>query len=130
MRVYLCGPINGRSDDECKTWREQAKALLPFTLDPMRRDYRGREAEAVKEIIEMDKIDIAQSDALLVYFDQPSIGTAMEVLWAFERGKLIAVVNARSKPLSPWLIYHSHRVFTDISTACNWLAPQPEREVM
>jgi hypothetical protein len=91
----------------------------------MRRDYRGREAEAVKEIIEMDKIDIAQSDALLVYFDQPSVGTAMEVLWAFERGKLIAVINASSKPLSPWLIYHSHSVFTDIHSACNWLTPSP-----
>jgi hypothetical protein len=32
MKVYLCGPINGRSDDDCKAWREAAKAVLPDTL--------------------------------------------------------------------------------------------------
>lgn len=87
----------------------------------MRRDYRGKEHESVNDIVELDKFDIAQSDALLVYFDKPSVGTSMEVLWAFERGKLVLVVNASDKPLSPWLLYHSHRVFDTVEAACAWL---------
>ena len=49
--VYLCGGINGLSDEDCTDWREATKAELynHFNfLDPMRRDYRGREAECVK----------------------------------------------------------------------------------
>ena len=45
MKVYLCGPIAGCTDEECMDWRENAKTILHnaniSTLDPMRRDYRG-----------------------------------------------------------------------------------------
>jgi hypothetical protein len=44
MKVYLCGPINGCTDSECIDWRAAAKKRLSDTIDPMRRDYRGREA--------------------------------------------------------------------------------------
>jgi hypothetical protein len=62
MKVYLCGPINGRSDDDCKGWREYAKERLPDTLDPMARDYRGRELEPgiADVIVAGDEEDIAQ----------------------------------------------------------------------
>lgn len=53
--VYLCDPINGCTDDEATTWREKAKGLLQskdpsamnnyMCVDPMRRDYRGREGD-------------------------------------------------------------------------------------
>jgi nucleoside 2-deoxyribosyltransferase len=117
MKVYLCGPINGRSDDDCKTWREAAKAVLPDTLDPMRRDYRGKESEAWREIVELDKIDVASCDALLVYFDRPSVGTSMEMLYAWERGKRIVLVNRSAAQLSPWLVYHSHKVCASLDEA-------------
>lgn len=122
MKVYLCGPINGRSDDDCTVWREAAKAVLPDTLDPMRRDYRGKEAAAYREIVELDKIDVAACDALLVYFDKPSVGTSMEMIWAWERGKLIVLVNRSAAPLSPWLVYHSHHVCTSLDDALALLA--------
>lgn len=47
MKVYLCGPINGCTDDQCKNWREAAKQVLSDTVDPMRRDYRGREDDCM-----------------------------------------------------------------------------------
>jgi hypothetical protein len=79
MKIYLCGPINGRSDDDCRNWREEAKSLLPDTLDPMVRDYRGRELEPgiAAEIVENDKLDIDASDQLLVLYDAPSVGTSV-----------------------------------------------------
>lgn len=128
LRVYLCGPINGRSDDDCKGWREAAKEKLLNTCDPMDRDYRGRELEPgiAKEIVELDKKDIDGCDVILVYFDKPSVGTSMEVHYAFERGKRIVLVNKSDKPLSPWLIYHCSEIVTTIEAgAAACLKPQP-----
>lgn len=109
--IYLCGPINGCTDEECKDWRELVKTIWPGTcIDPMRRDYRGREHESRDEIVELDKIDVAKADALLVSCEKPSWGTAMEILYAWQIGKPVVVVCPGEMVLSPWLAYHSHRV--------------------
>ena len=109
--VYLCGPIMGCTDEECNDWRELVtREWNGRVLDPMRRDYRGRELEAYEEVVTLDKVDIAQSDALLVNYPGPSVGTAMEVLLAFQTGKLVVVVAAPGVRMSPWLRYHSHAI--------------------
>lgn len=110
--IYLCGPINGCTDEGANGWRTFVIDQSPHFkhLNPMRRDYRGKEDYNVNEIVELDKIDIANSDALLVNYDKPSVGTSMEVLYAFERGKLVVVVTPPEAALSPWLRYHSHRI--------------------
>lgn len=47
MKIYLCGPINGCTDDECNDWRSAIKhdwwveQYCHRTIDPMRRDYRA-----------------------------------------------------------------------------------------
>lgn len=119
MRVYLCGPINGRSDDDCKGWREYVKSKIQNTVDPMDRDYRGRELEPgiAQEIVENDKADILACDAMLVYYDKPSVGTSMEILFAYERGKRVLLIDKSGKPLSPWLMYHCPQSYTTIDGA-------------
>jgi len=87
----------------------------------MRRDYRGREAESVDEIVELDKVDIAQSDALIVNYDKPSVGTSMEVYLAFESGKGVVVVARSDANISPWLRYHSHAIVHDFDEAIAFL---------
>ncbi len=121
MKVYLCGPINGCTDEECRDWREMAKLHLPDTLDPMRRDYRGKEQDSVREIVELDKIDVTNSDVILVNFDKPSVGTSMELLYAWERGKMVVVVHKAGVVLSPWLVYHSHYRFTSFDEALTFI---------
>lgn len=121
MKVYLCGAINGCTDAEAKNWREYIKTQLPDTLDPMRRDYRGRESDCVNEIVELDKIDVMNSDVLLVNYDKPSVGTSMEVLYAFERAKLVVVVCRSETSLSPWLRYHSHKVVHSFDEAIAYI---------
>jgi nucleoside 2-deoxyribosyltransferase len=110
--LYLCGPINGCTDAECKDWRDLVKSKLWWgpTLDPMRRDYRGREDECVREIVELDKIDIMRSDAILVNYPQPSTGTDMEIIYAWERGKPVVAVVPEGARISPWLRYHTHKI--------------------
>lgn len=121
MKVYLCGPIAGCTDEECKGWRERAKAVLHNTLDPMDRDYRGREAECYREVVELDKLDINQSEALLVNFPRPSVGTCMEILYAWEHQKIIILVVPKDIKLSPWLLYHATKIFNSFADAIEYL---------
>lgn len=117
MKPYLCGPIAGCTDEECKDWREAAKKLYPDAIDPMRRDYRGREGECVKEIVELDKKDIDECDCLLVNHPKPSVGTSMEVLYAWQQGKFIVVVCPKGVSQSPWMVYHSNIIVNTFDEA-------------
>lgn len=112
-RIYLCGPIHGRSDDDCIYWRQLAAEFWPADrlLDPMRRDARARmhEPGIEAEVVEADKRDIDESAGVLVFFDQPSVGTSMEILYAWQMGKPVVLMNASGRPssdISLWLRYH------------------------
>lgn len=122
--VYLCGPINGCTDSECQDWRSHVVKLLGSEwkpIDPMVRDYRGKEDESVNEIVELDKEDIDGCSFLVVNYDKPSVGTSMEVLYAWERGKKIVVVALPGAKLSPWLKYHSHAIVPNFYCAVHFL---------
>lgn len=115
MKVYLGGPINGCTDEEANGWRESVKTRLADMgatwLDPMDRDYRGREMEPgiAEAIVHGDKSDIRGCDVLLMNAPKPSYGTAMEILYGFELGKRVVVVLPDDgREPSPWVVYHSH----------------------
>lgn len=123
MKVYLCGPINGCSDDEAMSWRKTAtEKLSPFceVVDPMARDYRGVEVGNEAQIVEGDKRDIEQCDAVLVNAIRPSWGTAMEVLYASQQAKRVIAFVGWNK-VSPWLTYHCEYVFPDLQDALSAL---------
>lgn len=115
--VYLAGPINACSDAEAISWREAVIGALSSAvqdrqvefLDPMRRDYRGREDQAVSEIVEGDKIDIDQCDIFLANCWKPSVGTSMEIYYAWLKKTVPIIAIVGEKP-SPWLTYHCHRL--------------------
>lgn len=122
--VYLAGPINGCTDDECMGWRETAKQLLKLgTKDPMDRDYRGSEEMSVNELVDGDKQDIAKCVWLLANCPKPSYGTPMEILFAYERGVKVVVVVPEGR-VSPWLTYHAREVFHTIEDACEYINNQ------
>jgi len=110
MIVYLAGGINGLSDADARDWREHAKARLKAdTLDPMRRDYRGRELDdgIAQEIVEGDLKDMSDSDVILASCVRPSWGTAMEVFYAsYVRDMPVYAVVPEGAP-SPWLLQHA-----------------------
>lgn len=121
--VYLAGPINGKSDEACKGWRDiAASALTNFghkVLDPMSRDYRGVEDEHAEDIVNGDKEDIESCDIILVNANSPSWGTAMEVMYAISTGKrIVAFATHTNAPrISPWLRCHTHRIYESLSHA-------------
>lgn len=115
--TYLCGGINGLSDSDARDWREFAKANLSTpTLDPMRRDYRGREDESVKEIVIGDLADINESAYVLVNATKPSWGTAMELFYAASKCKTV-IAWVKPGPVSPWLRYFSHEIHETLEAA-------------
>lgn len=121
MIVYLCGPINGCTDEEAKDWREAAKVRLPRTRDPMKRDYRGKEAECYREIVDLDKVDIDNSEIILVNYDKPSVGTSMEIFYAWTKTIPVIVVCRPETVISPWLRYHSTRIVHSFEDAFAWI---------
>ena len=118
MRIYLAGPIFQSEDSECIDWRKEAKKLLDGyeIIDPMDRDYRGVTDEFYKNIVEEDKALIDSCDILLVNHIKPSVGTSMEILYAWERRIHVVVVSENSEN-SPWLIYHAHKIFPSLRQA-------------
>ncbi len=129
--IYLAGAINGCSDAQCKDWREYVKTQLGEKyeyLDPMRRDYRGKEAESVDLIIHGDKEDIMSSDIFLANANDPSWGTGMEIFFAYNRPSWgfgiqpmeVVLVCNKERP-SPWLVGHSHKIFKTLDEAIKYL---------
>lgn len=119
--VYLAGPINGCSDSEAKDWRADATRLLKAAgcrvLDPMRRDYRGQEMLNAPRLVEGDKRDICECGYVLVFAARPSWGTAMEILYAHERGRRVVAVVPEGVTISPWLSYHTTEIVRTIVDA-------------
>lgn len=121
MKVYLAGPIFGRTDEDCRVWRERAKCLLGGaikTLDPMRRDYRGCEASAANDIVRGDLKDIEECDVVLANVSSPSWGTAMEIAIASRAGKAVFAFGVAS-PISPWLLHHCEFIHEDLEVVCD-----------
>ena len=117
MKIYLAGPINGCSDSEAITWRqwfkeESLRDIEVDFIDPMKRDYRGKELSHYREIVDLDKIDIRNADVIVVMYVKPSVGTSMEVFYAWTLGKPVIIINESKSKLSPWLIYHSTTIVT------------------
>lgn len=129
--VYLAGGINGLNDSDANDWRTQAKALIPReigVLDPMARDYRGKEDESVGQIVEGDLADIRQCQAIIANCPRPSWGTAMEIHWAYtatgtygDRLHLIVAIVPTGTPVSPWLRYHTDAVVGTLEDAVAWV---------
>lgn len=128
LTVYLGGPIAGCSDGEASDWRNALKQdKVHFMrgvdfLDPMQRDFRGIEGDHTNEIVDLDKRDIRSSDVLLMYAPKPSVGTSMEILYAFEVAETpCVVVVPEGAPCSPWIKRHATKIVKTIDEAMAWI---------
>jgi len=117
MKVYVAGPMLDCSDSQKNVWREFFKDRVLNhikVLDPTKRDYSGKEDDCFTQIVEEDKAEIDQCDIVVVYPWKNSAGTSMEILYAFERGiPVFTKVSEHGEVVSPWIRYHSTKLFTD-----------------
>ena len=122
LKVYLAGPINGCTDEECKAWRLDARRMLEpihAVIDPMDFDCRGREGDMAGEIVKHDLERLDEADLVLVNAERPSWGTAMELVYARQGGKpAIAFVGLPRSSVSPWLRGHLAKVCGTLPQAC------------
>ena len=134
--VYLAGPVQAK-DDGGASWRETVKQQFSDGYkfrDPLDKynvpvedltvvatETDDPNAVSVPEIVEGDKDLLQQSDAVLVGYDRVrSIGTPMEVMWAYERDYPIAVWIRDETPvidMSPWYRYHADVLVPEAITA-------------
>lgn len=117
-KLYLAGPINGKTDAEVFDWRRQATAALSphfQVVDPAARDFRGLESTSVREIVEGDLRDISECDVFFAYAWTPSVGTSMELRHAWVKDGRSTIVVAPEN-CSPWLRYHAAHLAHDLDS--------------
>jgi nucleoside 2-deoxyribosyltransferase len=122
LKVYLAGPINCCTDEECKAWRAEARRMLEpihAVIDPMDFDCRGLEDHMACDIVKHDLMQLDEADIVLVNAQRPSWGTAMELVYARQGGKpAIAFVGLPRSSVSPWLRGHLSKVCGTLEQAC------------
>lgn len=112
-RIYLAGPIGHLSFEDATAWRESAKKKLEAAgiaaYSPMRsKDFLNalpvmpskpnvydHPLATSKGVMARDHHDCISADALLVNFKgftKVSLGTAMELAWAYDRHIPVVVV--------------------------------------
>ena len=117
--VYLAGPIAGCTDEETFGWRAWAESWLKCDCvnPPVERDYRRQLAsDCMNLIVNPDKACIDGCSIVLANCWRPSVGTSMEILYAWERGKLVVSVAPREQ-MSAWIVAHSHFLFHTLAEA-------------
>lgn len=125
-KIYLSGPIMDECPRAAATWRERAIQALArdfILLDPMRRNFKDREVDSANEIVEFDLQDVRDADIILVNYNKPSIGTAMEVFYAAHNlGKFIVAFSPFSfEECSPWMVRFCTKILPDLQSALDYL---------
>ena len=135
MNFYLAGPINGCTDDEAVNWRERSKVLLGYVncVDPMVRDYRGKEDSHYREIVLKDLEDIDGCDVVLANCWTPSVGTSMELWYAHSNGIPIVAIVPEDAPVSPWIRYVASSIVHNVDDGTRavyeiWKQVEEDRE--
>lgn len=117
-RVYLAGPITGLTYDEGNAWRLEAKAALGAhgieAYSPMRaKEYLRSQGvlsgsysdglfSTARNIMTRDYDDCTKADLILCNLlgsTKPSLGTVMEIAWAFAfRVPLVVIMEKEGNP--------------------------------
>ena len=127
MRIYLCGPINHIPAELAMAWRNVATKTLEgighTVLDPCAgKDLFAPDVNTTaytpEYIVGRDLEMIDTADALLVDVsrDCPCWGSAMEVGYAYERGKQIFTWGKFGME-SYWIRYHATMRFPSLVEA-------------
>ncbi len=125
-KIYLCGPIMDEHSGAAREWRSAAAKILDsrfVTLDPMRRNFKDREVDSANEVVEFDLQDIRDADLLLVNYNKPSIGTAMEVFYAaHDLGKFVVAFSPFSfQDCSPWMVRYCTKILPTLEDAIKYI---------
>lgn len=143
MKIYIAGPISGMSYDEVSSYFRDTKITLEeagFTVvSPMtgKKELRT-ELEFRKEgydnvpvatnhaIYNRDRWMVTQSDIIYANLmncgDRVSIGTCMELAWAFDKGKHVVIaMDKENIHRHAFVLESAHIVFESHNDAIKYL---------
>ncbi len=125
-KIYLCGPIMDEHSGAARRWRQAAARLLGrhyLLLDPLRRNFTDRAVDSANEVVEFDLQDIRDADIILVNYNKPSIGTAMEVFYAaHDLGKFVVAFSPfKFKDCSPWMVRYCTKILPSLEAAAKYI---------
>ena len=125
-KIYLCGPIMDEVKGRAREWRQVAHKKLGqqfVILDPMRRNFKDREVDSANEIVEFDLQDVRDADIILVNYNKPSIGTAMEVFYASHNlNKFVVGFSPFSfQDCSPWMVRFCTKILPSLESAITYI---------
>jgi hypothetical protein len=130
MRVFIGGVMQGsRQDNEInnQNYRQiirqailekhtHADVVDPFSLFP---DSVGYGDERAKQVLLAMADEAGQSDLVISYLPEASMGTALEMIRAYDNGKPVITISPMAEN---WVIRSlSQRVFSTMETFLDWL---------
>lgn len=110
-----------RSVATCRLQQNGLKVLNPLELTWLPNELGQAHERRVRNALSQ----IDQCDALLANLHKSSYGTAMELFYAHQRGKVVTVIG--QSPFSPWVVSHSQARFEDFDEALDFLIGEQPR---
>ena len=126
FRIYLSGGMSNLTFDEQTKWRKAICNAInygdydyekkPVFFDPTQ--YYSLEEvkhKSEKEAMNFDLNALRKSDLVIVNYNNPaSIGTAMEIMLAYELRIPVIGLNKENKTIHPWLVESTDRMCNSI----------------
>ncbi len=129
MKIYIAGIMQGSSKgqgiqgqdyrqlvrDALKVHHPDAEIVDPFSLFPDSVEYDDRRA---KQVLFDLAAEAGASDIVIAYLPQASMGTALEIIRAYDNGKTIISISPMERN---WLIRAvSAKIFPTLDEFCTW----------
>lgn len=133
INLYLSGGMTNLSYKERTTWRNQIKNSLKYedydcdkrccVFDPtIYFDIDNPTHQSEKEAMNFDLNALRKSDLIVVNFnDEKSIGTAMEIMLAYELRIPIIGICTEEKVIHPWLLQCVDRMCRNTRECVNYI---------
>jgi len=111
--------------DAIKTIHPKAEIYDPFTAFPDDGEYDDQRA---KQTLFVAAEEAASADFVIAYLPEASMGTALEMIRAYDNGKIIISISTLEKN---WFIRAvSSKIFISLDDFCEWIHRTQLAELM
>jgi len=105
-----------------ENYSDKLRLIDPMTITPIGVCEKVGENCDYVYIIQRDKKLILKSDILVAYINRLSFGTIMEVMYSYDHGIPVYVINPSGEFLDdPWLLFHSIKQFRRIEDCFDFI---------
>jgi len=139
IKVYLSGPMYLGKEQATK-WRDEVKEILLSCncneptykiYDPCIRFFDDKNflGQNGSWIVKIDKMEIADSDVVIVNATEPGWGTPMEQYIAYSTGKFVIAFDDKDHA-SIWTKAHCHVYVESPRLAAKWLCEHSDQLIL